>query len=75
MLIPIIPLASAVLAAFGFQLLCWYWRLSPADREKADALAGEYALSIFRKGLAQLSNQETNDVYSLVRKRHFDGGQ
>jgi len=73
MFFPLIPLASSVLAALGLYGLWWYSRLSREDQSKADRLAGRYAMSLYHKGVAQLTRLQLSDVYSRVKSRHFDG--
>ncbi len=75
MLFPLIPIASSVLASLGVYLLLWYHRLSTEDQAKADALASQYATSLYQKGIGQLTRQQMKEVYSLVKSRHFDGGK
>ena len=75
MFFPLIPVASSILAALGIYLLFWYTMLSKEDKEKADGLASQYAMSLYRKGLADLTQQQVKHVYSLVKSRHFDGGR
>lgn len=75
MFFPLIPVASSILAALGIYLLLWYTMLSKEDKDKADRLASQYAMSLYHKGIADLTRQQVKHVYSLVKTRHFDGGR
>lgn len=75
MFFPLIPIGAGILAGLGLMHSVWYWTLSKEERAKVDELAKRYAISLFRKGIDQLSKQELNDVYAHVKRRHFDGGQ
>lgn len=75
MFFPLIPIGAGILAGLGLWHLAWYWTLGKEERAKVDELAKRYAISLFRKGIDQLSKQELNDVYAHVKRSHFDGGQ
>ena len=66
----ILPLLLlSVFAASGVGLW-WYGDLSPEDRAKADSIAAQYAATLYRKALGELSRSETRHVQALTR-RHF----
>lgn len=67
---PIIGLFSAAAAALGLYGLYWYENLGKEEKAKADQLASQYALSLYSKSLDQLTSQQFDRVYALV-KGHF----
>lgn len=73
MFFPIIGIGSGILAGLGLWHMAWYWTLGKEERAKVDELAKRYAISLFRKGIEQLSKQELSDVYAHVKRSHFDG--
>jgi hypothetical protein len=67
---PIIPLFALLAILSGGGTLYWYHRLSAAEKENADRIAGRYALALFGKTLEQLTAAEAHRVHGLT-KRHF----
>lgn len=48
----------------------WYGNLSNDQRAKVDAMAAQFAMDIFSKTVAQLSNVEAKHVLEMTRQ-HF----
>jgi hypothetical protein len=66
MQLPWFKIGSAVVAATGLAGLCWYGRLSPAQKAAADRMARDLAVEMFNKELHRLSEEEYRRVHSRV---------
>lgn len=69
---PFVPLLSLLAILGGTGALYWYSNLSKEEQEKADRIAGDYALELFGKTLDELTSAEAKRVHALT-KQHFEG--
>lgn len=68
--LPVTGILGALAAALGLYTLYWYENLSKEEKAEADALAAEYAWSIYNKGLNALTSAQLRHVQELV-KGHY----
>ena len=68
--IPVVGILGAIAAALGLYTLYWYENLSKEEKREADALAAEYARTVYDKGLNALTSAQLRHVQELV-KGHF----
>ena len=68
--LPITGILGTIAAALGLYTLYWYENLSKEEKREADALAAEYARTVYDKGLNALTSAQLQHVQGLV-KGHF----
>jgi hypothetical protein len=69
-MVPLIPLASVVMASIGGYCLYWYHSLSRDEQKEADRLANQYAMDLYNLTLDQLTAQQIERIHSLVKQRY-----
>jgi hypothetical protein len=67
---PLVGALSAVAAALGIYGLVWYEGMTKEEKEEADRLASQYAMTLYNKGLDQLTSHQLSRVQALVQG-HF----
>ncbi len=70
MRLPVTGILGVVTSALGLYTLYWYENLSREEKKEADALAAEYAMKLYDKGLNALTSVQLRHVQELV-KGHF----
>ena len=68
--LPVTGILATTGVALGLYTLYWYENLSKEEKREADALAAEYARTVYDKGLNALTSAQLRHVQELV-KGHF----
>ena len=67
---PVVGVFGAIAAALGLYTMYWYENLSKEEKDRADQLAKQYAMSLYNTGLDKLTSDQLARVNTLV-KGHF----
>ena len=67
---PYVGVFGAIAAALGLYTMYWYENLSKEEKDRADQLAKQYAMSLYSTGLDKLTSDQLARVNTLV-KGHF----